>query len=153
MYAIKLGDKYFSSFHWERKIKLSKNPNFYEDLAQAKTVFDMMVAALKEGLAHAQDQLAERQRILDRVHEDIAAVDREISLLEQQPYREVCDLVPPKETLFKELSRDLRLYEELIKDSGRDVARYEKLVALKPQIMVFPNRPLSTVDTFDMMKV
>lgn len=152
LYAIMIGDKYFSNFAWEKALKLSKNPNFFPNIKQANEVVERIRSTVAEGLSNARAQLIERQQTLARIQEDLVSVDRELAVLEQKPYAEVCEQVPIKVTQFNELGQRLRLYEDLIKDSERTVARCEKLVALKPQIMVFPNRPLSTEDAFDILQ-
>lgn len=152
MYAIKVEDRYLVEVDYG-SIKTSTRPKTYRDLGTAKAALDkMMEAAGQYETAYTKYALDSEKKV-EALKKRMARILKDLAELYDQPYRAVHARV---QKLEKEQTQ--KLYElngtmPSISSWKRDATRMRTLVAKKPQIVVLGDRPLSSVDILDILKV
>lgn len=152
MYAIKLEDRYLIEVDYG-SIKTSTKPNIYKDLSTAKAALDRMIEAANTYAEAYASYAIKAEAKAETLKKRMAKINETLEGLYDQPYRAVHAKV---QKLEKE--RTQKLYElngtwPSISSWRRDVTRMRNFVAKKPQIVVLGDRPLSSVDILDILKV
>ena len=152
MYAIKLEDRYLVEVD-HGSIKTSTKPKTYGDLRSAKTALDKMIetAGQYETAWTKYAQSAEQK--VEALKKRMAKIQETLEELYDQPYRAVHARVQKLEKERNHKLYDLNGTLPSISNWRRDATRMRTLVAKKPQIVVLGDRPLSSVDILDMLKV
>lgn len=152
MYAIKLEDRYLVEVDYG-SIKTSTKPKTYGDLRSAKTALDKMIETAGQYETAYTKYALDSEKKVETLKKRMAKIQETLEELYDQPYRAVHARV---QNLEKEQTQ--KLYElngtmPSISSWKRDATRMRTLVAKKPQIVVLGDRPLSSVDILDILKV
>jgi chromosome segregation ATPase len=152
MYAIKVEDRYLVELGYGR-IKTSTKPVAFKDLRTAKTVLEQMIKTAQSyeqaWTKYAQDAEAKAAKIQRR----LAKIDEVRAELFERPYKEVFARISKLDREYTDKKRECQSVQASIAPWRRDATRMRTLVAKKPQIVVLGDRPLSSVDILDILKV
>ena len=152
MYAIKLEDRYLVEVNYG-SIKTSSTAKTYKDIRSAKLALNKMLETAGQyeqaWTRYAQD--AEQK--VATLKRRLIKIDETRSELYKRPYGEVFTRIQKLEKERAQKLNEAGACQRSIAPWKRDATRMRALVAKKPQIVVVGDRPLSSLDILDMLKV
>jgi len=153
MYAIKLEDRYLVELTFSLSVRTSSTPKTYRDLASAKSALDKMIedatTYAEAWTRYAQDG----EKKIETLEKRLAKINEALEGLYDQPYREVHQRIQKLEKERTHKQTDIGCTKPSIANWRRDATRMRAFLAKKPQIVVVGDRPLSSVDILDILKV
>jgi hypothetical protein len=152
MYAIKVEDRYLVEVD-HGSIKTSSKPRTYSDLRSAKTALDKMMESAAAYEAAFTGYAKKGEALMSSLGKRVDKITELLESLYDQPYREVNARIQKLEKERTQKLYQLKAEHPSIASWKRDATRMRTLVAKKPQIVVLGDRPLSSVDILDILKV
>jgi len=152
VYAIKLEDRYLIEVDYG-SIKTSTKPKIYKDLGKAKAALDKMLETAEEYEQAWSRYAQESEKKVAELTKRLIKIDETRSELYKRPYGEVFTRIQKLEKERSQKLNEAGACQRSIAPWRRDATRMRTLVAKKPQIVVLGDRPLSSVDILDILKV
>ena len=152
MYAIKLEDRYLVEVDYG-SVKTSSKPKIYKDLGTAKKALDKMLETAETYAESWTRYAQEAEKEVADLKKRLIKIDETRAELYKRPYGEVFTRIQKLEKEQAQKLDEVGTCQRSIAPWRRDATRMRALVAKKPQIVVVGDRPLSSVDILDILKV